>query len=150
MFTTKITSNNAPSAIGPYSPGIQLSDFIYLSGQLPIDAKTMEIVSLDIKDQTKKVLENICALLSEKGLSTRHIVKTTVFMTDLKEFDEMNKVYGEFFEDPYPARSCVQVAALPKNAKIEIECLVIDTLKYEEYSEDCSCCGGNCGEDCDC
>ncbi len=148
MFTIKLSSDNAPKAIGPYSPGIQLSDFVYLSGMLPVNPKTSQLVADDIKDQTKQVLDNIKALLAETGLDTRHIVKTTVFMDNLKEFEAMNEVYATYFSEPYPARSCVQVAALPKGAKIEIECMVIDTLQYEKQSEDSSCCGCCDGEEC--
>ena len=119
MFTIKITSDNAPKAIGPYSPALQIGDFMYFSGQLPVDSKTNELVEDNIKVQTRQSLGNLKALLNEVGLDTRHIVKTTVFMTDLSEFNDMNEVYALFFDEPYPARSCVQVAALPKGAKIE-------------------------------
>jgi len=141
-----ITSSNAPQAVGPYSPGIQLGDFVYLSGQIPLDPNTGDLVAGGIKEQTKQVLKNIEAVLSELGLETRHIVKTTVFMTDLSEFSIMNEEYASFFEEPYPARSAVQVAALPKNAKVEIECLVINTLAYE--TSQCGCCSQqDCGEE---
>lgn len=152
MFTIKITSDNAPKAIGPYSPALQIGDFMYFSGQLPVDPKTNELVEDNIKVQTRQSLGNLKALLNEVGLDTRHIVKTTVFMTDLSEFNDMNEVYALFFDEPYPARSCVQVAALPKGAKIEIEALVIDTLKYEKQSGSCSSCEGGCcegDEDCE-
>lgn len=152
MFTIKITSDNAPKAIGPYSPALQIGDFMYFSGQLPVDPKTNELVEDNIKVQTRQSLRNLKALLNEVGLDTRHIVKTTVFMTDLSEFNDMNEVYALFFDEPYPARSCVQVAALPKGAKIEIEALVIDTLKYEKQSGGCSSCEGGCcegDEDCE-
>ncbi len=152
MFTIKITSDNAPKAIGPYSPALQIGDFMYFSGQLPVDPKTNELVEDNIKVQTRQSLGNLKALLNEVGLDTRHIVKTTVFMTDLSEFNDMNEVYALFFDEPYPARSCVQVAALPKGAKIEIEALVIDTLKYEKQSGGCSSCEGGCcegDEDCE-
>ena len=152
MFTIKITSDNAPKAIGPYSPALQIGDFMYFSGQLPVDSKTNELVEDNIKVQTRQSLGNLKALLNEVGLDTRHIVKTTVFMTDLSEFNDMNEVYALFFDEPYPARSCVQVAALPKGAKIEIEALVIDTLKYEKQSGGCSSCEGGCcegDEDCE-
>lgn len=148
MFIQEVTSSNAPKAIGPYSPGIQIGDFIYFSGQIPLKANG-EFVDGDIKAQTTQVLENIKALLNELGLETRHIVKTTVFMTDLAEFNDMNEVYSQYFSNPYPARSCIQVAGLPKNAKVEIECLIIDTAKYEEVgscdSGDCGGCSGDCG-----
>lgn len=142
MFTKAIKSQNAPAAIGPYSPAIKLSDFVYLSGQIPVDPLTGELVTGGIGPQTHQVFQNILAVLEEMGLETRHIVKTTVFMTDLSMFGEMNEVYASYFDEPYPARSCVQVAGLPKGALVEIECLVIDTLKYEHAKEKGSCCEG--------
>ncbi len=153
MFKIKIMSENAPKAIGPYSPALQIGDFIYVSGQLPVDPKTGLLVEDDIKVQTRQSLSNLKSILNEVGCDTRHIMKTTVFMSDLKEFDAMNEVYAQFFEEPYPSRSCVQVAALPKGAKVEIEALVIDTVKYEKSASGCSNCSGECCEgddDCDC
>ena len=146
MFTKAITSDKAPKAIGPYSPGIKLGDFVYLSGQIPADPATGEIVPGGIKQQTHQVFQNILALLEEMGLETRHIVKTTVFITDMSMFADMNEVYATYFdaEHPYPARSCVQVGALPKGALVEIECLVIDTLNYEKPREKSCCSGGDC------
>ena len=142
MFTKAIKPADGPKAIGPYSPAIKLSDFVYLSGQIPVDPLTGELVTGGIGPQTHQVFQNILTVLEEMGLETRHIVKTTVFMTDLAMFGEMNEVYASYFEEPYPARSCVQVAALPKGALVEIECLVIDTLKYEKARETGSCCEG--------
>ncbi len=151
MFSQKISSKNVPAAVGPYSAGIKLGDFVYLSGQLPIDATTNEVVEGGIKEQTTQVLKNMNALLEEMGLEPRHVVKTTVFMTDLGEFSEMNEVYGSFFVEPYPARSTIQVVALPKGVKVEIECLVIDTLAYEKQaSQGCqSCSSQGCDDGCD-
>ena len=134
MFTKCIRAANGPKDVGPYSPAIKLSDFVYLSGQLPIDPLTNQLVTGDISQQTHQVMQNIIAILEEMGLETRHIVKTTVFLADMNDFAAMNEVYASYFEQPYPARSCVQVAALPKGAAVEIECLVIDTLKYEQAS----------------
>ncbi len=144
MFSKAIKSDKAPAAIGPYSPAIQLGDFVYLSGQIPVDPATNEIVSGGIKQQTHQVFQNILAILEEMGLETRHIMKTTVFITDMAMFADMNEVYATYFDEPYPARSCVQVGALPKGALVEIECLVIDTLKYEKPKEESSCCHGDC------
>lgn len=155
MFLQKIESENAPKAIGPYSPGVKLGDFVYLSGQIPVNPVDGSVAS-SIEDQTHQVMKNIQALLAEKGLETRHIVKTTIFMTDLNDFDKMNAVYASYFseENPYPARSTVQVVALPKGVQIEIECLVIDTLVYEsQMNGSCSGCGGddeNCEDGCCC
>ncbi|TFG82236.1 MAG: RidA family protein [Erysipelotrichales bacterium] len=157
MFTKSYNSPNAPQAIGPYSPALKLGDFVYLSGQLPLDPQSGKIVGADIQEQTYQVLKNIEAVLSEMNLETRHIVKTTVFLSDLADFDAMNEIYATYFAQPYPARSCVQVCALPKGAKIEIEALVIDTLVYEQQAasqSSCGCgdegCGEGCGEGCEC
>ena len=159
MFTKSITSNNAPKAIGPYSPAVKLGDFVYVSGQLPVDPETNEIVEGGVQEQTYQVLKNVEALLAEMNLEMRHIVKTTVFMTNLSDFSLMNEIYSTYFADPYPARSTVEVKALPKGALIEIEAIVIDTLLYEQQvrqqqghsHEGCGCgdsCG--CGDDDEC
>jgi len=153
MFTKSITSPNAPKAIGPYSPAVKLGDFVYMSGQIAIDPATSELINGEIQEQTYQVLKNIEALLTEMNLDMRHIVKTTVYMTDLSDFDAMNEIYETYFVQPYPARTTVQVCALPKGAKIEIECLVIDTLAYEQQlaAQEGGCGCGDCGEDaCDC
>ena len=142
MFTKAIKPANGPKAIGPYSPAVKLGDFVYLSGQIPVDPVTNEIVSGGIRQQTHQSLQNIVTILEEMGLETRHVVKTTVYLQDMGMFSEMNEVYAEYFDEPYPARSCVQVAALPKGALVEIECLVIDTLQYEKPREKKSCCEG--------
>ena len=144
MFVKAIKPENAPKAIGPYSPAVKLGDFVYLSGQIPVDPATNELVTGNIGAQTHQVMQNILTILGEMGLETRHVVKTTVFLTDMNDFAEFNKVYAEYFDEPYPARSCVQVGALPKGANVEIECLVIDTLQYEKPAER-SCCNGCSG-----
>ncbi|HBS91893.1 MAG TPA: reactive intermediate/imine deaminase [Erysipelotrichaceae bacterium] len=146
MFDS-ITSVNAPKAIGPYSPAVKLGDFVYMSGQIPVDPFSGEVVEGGIQEQTYQVLKNIEALLAEMNLEMRHIVKTTVFMTDLAEFDEMNQIYATYFAQPYPARSTIQVVALPKGVKVEIECLVIDTLAYEAHHSHGGCddCDSGCG-----
>ena len=125
-----VKSDNAPKAIGPYSPAVKIGDFIYLSGQIPVDPVTGETVSGGIPQQTHQVFQNIIALLEEVGLSTEHIVKTTVFLTDMKNFAAMNEVYATYFDEPFPARSCVEVGALPKGVDVEIECIAIDDRKY--------------------
>ena len=141
MFTKAIKPSNGPAAIGPYSPAIKITDFVYMSGQIPVDPLTGEIVEGGIKAQTHQSIQNIISILDEMGLETRHVVKTTVFLTDMGNFADMNEVYAQYFEEPYPARSCVQVGALPKGALVEIECLVIDTLAYENGAGK-SCCDG--------
>ncbi len=146
MNKIAIKPANAPAAIGPYSPAVKLSNFVYLSGQIPVDPVTNEIVEGGIGPQTHMVMQNIVTILEELGLETRHIMKTTVYLSDMNNFAEMNKVYSEYFEEPYPARSAVEVGALPKGALVEIECLVIDTLDIEAAEQqDVGCCSGCCG-----
>lgn len=140
MFNRAIHSDLAPRAIGPYSPAMQLGDFVYVSGQLPVDPATNELVSDDIREQTQQAINNMQAVLSAVDLELRHVVKTTVYMKDLAQFEQMNEVYALYFQEPYPARSCVQVAALPKGALVEIEALVIDTLRYERQTQGCGGC----------
>lgn len=149
-FLTKIESKKTPKAIGPYSPAVKLGDFVYLSGQLGMNVDGV-LVSDDVVEQTHASMKNIGNLLAEIGLSYRHIVKTTVFVTDLNDFAKVNEVYGSYFtEGVYPARSCVQVAALPKGGKVEIECMVLDTLAYERAAQhQCGGChGGDCEDGC--
>lgn len=149
MFTKAITSNNAPKAVGPYSPAVKLGDFVYVSGQIAIDPETDKLVEGGIQEQTYQVLKNLEAILAEMNLEMRHIVKTTVYMTDLGGFDAMNEIYATYFAHPYPARSTVQVCALPKGALIEIEATVIDTLLYEQQlaaqQGGCGCGDDSCG-----
>ncbi|WP_102267311.1 RidA family protein [Massilicoli timonensis] len=144
MFINAIHSEHAPKAIGPYSPAVKLGDFVYLSGQIPLDPKTGEVVGTTIEEQTHQVMKNIGAVLAEMGLAHRHVVKTTVFMKDLNDFNAFNEVYGSYFTQPYPARSCVEVAKLPKDVLVEVECLVIDTLVYEQQmaAQSCGGCSG--------
>ncbi|MCM1367846.1 MAG: RidA family protein [Roseburia sp.] len=121
MKKTEIKTENAPKAIGPYSQAVIAGKTLFASGQIPIDPATGNIESDDIAAQTHRVLKNIEGLLGECKLGFADVVKTTVFLTDLADFDTVNAIYGQYFPTPYPARSCVQVAKLPKNAKIEIE-----------------------------
>lgn len=114
-------TNNAPSAIGSYSQAIQAGDFVYVSGQLPIDPATGEFAGADIASQTKQSLTNIKSILESEGLSMEHVVKTTVLLQNIGDFGAMNEVYGTFFDSAYPARAAFEVAALPKGALVEIE-----------------------------
>jgi 2-iminobutanoate/2-iminopropanoate deaminase len=116
-----IVTEKAPKAIGPYSQGIDAGSFVFTSGQLPIDMAVNVLEKDDIKKAAKNSLENCKAILEQAGLSLKDVVKTTVFMVDLSEFASMNEVYASYFPENPPARSCVQVAALPLGAKIEIE-----------------------------
>ena len=118
-----IESDKAPKAIGAYVPAVDLGDFIFLSGQIPLDPETMELVSGDIRVQTARVLENMKAVLEAAGLVPENVVRTTVFLTDLNDFAVLNEVYGEFFGAAPPARSTIQVSALPKGASVEIDAI---------------------------
>lgn len=122
-----IKTSSAPAAIGPYSQGIRVSagKMLFTAGQVPLDPATGQMVAGDIKAQTRRVLENVKAILQAAGASFEQVVKTTVFMTDLNEFAAMNEVYAEFFATNPPARSTVEVRALPKGAKVEIETMAI-------------------------
>lgn len=111
----------APAAIGPYSQAVEADGMLFASGQIPINPQSGKIESSDITEQTRRVLDNISAVLAAANRDLKDVIKTTVFLTDIDDFAAVNKIYGEYFAPPYPARSCVQVAALPKNAKIEIE-----------------------------
>lgn len=121
MKKIEIATENAPRAIGPYSQAVVAGNTLYTSGQIPIDPATGEPIGGDIKAQAYRVMQNAAAVLAAAGLDFSSVVKTTVFLTDLDDFATVNAVYAEFFAKPYPARSCVQVAALPKGAKIEME-----------------------------
>lgn len=116
-----INTDKAPKAIGPYSQAVEAAGFIFASGQIPIVPTTGEIVEGGIEEQTKQVLSNIQAILSEKSLCFADVVRTTVFLADMNDFAAVNAIYGEAFLENPPARSCVQVARLPKDVKIEIE-----------------------------
>lgn len=120
-----INTNNAPAAVGPYSQAIEVGNTIYLSGQLPIDPQTGTFVEGGIKELTRQAFRNIEAVLSEARLSLNNIAKVTVMLADMADFAEMNEVYAEFFTAPYPARSAFAVKTLPKNSRIEIECIAL-------------------------
>ncbi len=122
---TVIHTDHAPQALGPYSQAVRANGFIFCAGQVPLDPATMQIVDGDIETQTRRVLQNLAAVLEAAGSRLGSVVKTTVFMQDLSEFARMNAVYGEFFPSQPPARSTVQVAGLPRGARIEIECIAV-------------------------
>ena len=117
---TVINTVNAPAPIGPYNQAIIAGDFIFVSGQVAINAATGELVLDNIKTETTKVMENIKAILTEAGIGFGHIVKTTIFLTDMQNFAQVNEVYGSYFIDKFPARETVAVAGLPKNVNVEI------------------------------
>ena len=118
-----ISTENAPGAIGPYSQAIKTGGMIYCSGQIPIDPITGEFVSNDVAEQTEQVLKNLDAVLRAGGSTLGDVVKTTVFLADMGDFAAMNDVYARFFTDNKPARATVQAARLPRDARVEIECI---------------------------
>jgi 2-iminobutanoate/2-iminopropanoate deaminase len=122
---TVISTTEAPTAIGPYSQGIAAGPFVFCSGQIPLKPETGSLIKGGVSDQTKQVLQNIAAVLRVHGLGMEHVVKTTVFLTDLADFGEMNAIYASYFPSDPPARSTIQVAALPKGANIEIEAIAL-------------------------
>ena len=122
---TIISTPKAPAAIGPYSQAIAVGDMIYTSGMIPIIPETGELETGDIKAQARQAIKNLITLLEEAGSNAESVVKTTVFIKDMNDFASINEVYGEFFTDNYPARSCVEVARLPKDVLIEIEAVAI-------------------------
>ncbi len=118
-----IHTDKAPAAIGPYSQAIQIGQLLFTSGQVPIDPETGAIVEGGIQEQARQSLNNIKAILNAAGTNMGAVVKTTVFLQDMNDFAAMNEVYAEFFQEPYPARSAVQVGRLPKDALVEIEAI---------------------------
>jgi len=120
----KVHTDNAPAAVGPYSQAMIAGDFMYVSGQLPMDPAAGKIVDGGIEDQTRQSLTNAMSILAEAGVDYKNVVKTTVFLKDMNEFGAMNGVYAEFFTDHKPARAAVEVARLPLDVKVEIQMVV--------------------------
>lgn len=154
MFLTKFESADAPAAVGNYSPAVKLGDFVYVSGQIGIDPKTGKFGD-GVEEQATLIMNNIKSILAARDLKMHHIVKTTIFLENVDDFAVVDKIYGEAFDPafPFPARSCVAVDKLPKGAKLEIECIVIDTLAYEkQMTQGCEGCSsqGDCGDNPDC
>jgi 2-iminobutanoate/2-iminopropanoate deaminase len=120
-----IATSEAPTAVGPYSQAIAVGGTLYCAGQIPLDPQTGELVAGGVAEQTTRVLENVGGVLRANGMTYQHVVKATVFMTNLAHFGEMNAVYERFFAAPYPARSTIQVAGLPRGAQVEIEVIAV-------------------------
>jgi len=120
-----VAAPGAPKAIGPYSPAIRAGNLLFVSGQIPFDPATGVLVGGDITAQTTQVMQNLEALLRAAGLGFEHVVRTTVFLADINDFAAMNAAYGRFVSDPPPARSTVQVARLPRDAKVEIDAIAL-------------------------
>ena len=121
---THVSTPNAPAAIGPYSQAVDTGSTVYCSGQLGLDPATGNLAE-GVQAQTHQALKNLQAVLNEAGMSLDNVVKTTVFVQDLADFGTVNEIYGTYFHGGFPARSCVQIAALPKNALVEIECIAV-------------------------
>ena len=116
-----VSSPDAPAAIGPYSPAVRAGHLLFVSGQVPIDPATGQLIEGDIGAQTRRVLDNVGALLKAGERSFTDVVRTTVFLADMNDFGAVNAIYGQYFSEPYPARATVQVARLPKDARVEID-----------------------------
>lgn len=125
MSTAKraVATPAAPAAIGPYSQAVVAGSLLFLSGQIPLDPERGTIVEGSIEDETRQVLKNLAAVLAAEGLTLDAVVRTTVFLTDLEDFPRVNQAYAEFFTEPFPARATVQVAALPRGARVEIDAI---------------------------
>ena len=117
---TIINTTNAPAPIGPYNQAVAAGNFVFLSGQIALNPVTGQLVTDDIKTETKQVMENIKAILVEAGIDFSNVVKTSIFLTDMQNFVQVNEVYGTYFQDAFPARETVQVAGLPKGVNVEI------------------------------
>jgi 2-iminobutanoate/2-iminopropanoate deaminase len=122
---TIISSAAAPKAIGPYSQAVVINGMVYLSGQIPLDPSTNQLIEGGIEQQTERVLENLKAVLEAAGASLASVVKTTVFLKDMAEFPKMNEVYSRYFPENPPARSTVQAAKLPRDVNVEIDCIAV-------------------------
>ena len=123
MTKEVITTSGAPKPVGAYSQAVKSGNFLFVSGQIPLDPETGEIINGDFREQTRRVLNNIMAILDASGMSAENVIKTNVYMTDLTNFPIVNEVYAEFFKSDPPARAAVEVSQLPLNVEIEIECI---------------------------
>ena len=120
-----VRTDKAPAAIGPYSQAVRVGNLLFCSGQIPLDPATGQLVTGDIAAQTRQVFANLGAVLTAAGASFDHVARTTVYLADMSDFAAMNDVYGTFFRDPAPARSTIQAAGLPKNARVEIDVIAV-------------------------
>lgn len=127
MLFQPLYTNKAPKPVGPYSQAFKVGPWLFLSGQIPLDPVSSQVVGEDIQSQSQQVFENIKAILSAENMSFKNIVKTMVFLVDLKEFNAFNKMYESYFLDHKPARSCVEVSALPKSVSVEMECIAFQS-----------------------
>jgi 2-iminobutanoate/2-iminopropanoate deaminase len=120
-----ITTPHAPAAIGPYSPGVRVGQLLFLSGQIPLDPTTGQIIDGDVRAQTARVLENLGAVLTAAGADFSNVARTTIFLADLNDFSVVNEVYAQYFTAPFPARATVQVARLPRDVRVEIDAIAV-------------------------
>ncbi len=123
MTKAIVETKLAPAAIGPYSQAVRAGSLLYVSGQIPLDPQTGELVGSDIESQTRRVLENLSAILKAGGSGLEHVVKTTIYLQDMQQFQKVNEIYGSYFKPPFPARATVEVARLPRNVQVEIDCI---------------------------
>lgn len=121
MTFKPIYTDKAPKPVGPYSQALRVGPWLFCSGQIPLDPKNSQIIGQDVESQTQQVFKNIQAVLNAEGMTFKNVVKSMVFLTDMKEFARFNKVYESYFSDHKPARSCIEVSALPKSVKVEVE-----------------------------
>jgi 2-iminobutanoate/2-iminopropanoate deaminase len=133
-----VSTSDAPTAIGPYSQGIRSGSLLFCAGQIPLDPRTGRIVAGDISAQTKRVLENIAAILKAEHLTFNHVVKTTIFLVSMDDFQAVNEIYATYFRETPPARSTVAVVALPKGAKVEIEVIAMGSDNSEDAGKSVS------------
>lgn len=124
MNKEAISTNEAPQAIGPYSQGVKVNGLLFVSGQIPLDPKSGQVVGTTIEVQTEQVMKNLHAILTSQKVGFEHVVKTTVFLTNMGEFPKFNEVYAKYMKSPYPARATVEVGKLPKDVLVEIEAIV--------------------------
>ena len=118
-----VETKKAPEAIGPYSQGVLIGDLLFVSGQIPLDPETGAVVGVTVEEQTRRVMESLEAILDASGMSMEHIVKTTIYLTDLNDFTKVNSVYSEFLRPPYPARATIGVKSLPRGVMVEIDAI---------------------------
>ena len=126
MLKHAVSSPDAPAAIGPYSPAVRAGQLLFVSGQVPIDPATGQMIEGDVAAQTRRVLDSVGALLLAAGRSFADVVRTTIFLADMNDFASVNAIYAQYFSEPYPARATVQVARLPKDARVEIDVIAYD------------------------
>ncbi|MBN20676.1 MAG: hypothetical protein CL678_05245 [Bdellovibrionaceae bacterium] len=123
MNSTVIYTENAPAPIGPYSQARRVGNQLFVSGQIPLNPKTGELVMDSIESQTEQVMKNLSAVLEAAGAEFSHVIRTTIFLKSMDDFPKVNEIYGRYFSEPFPARACVEVARLPKNVSVEIDCI---------------------------